>query len=294
MKPIKIFTDTCSDIGHDIRKERDIVSIDFTVFIHGSEVDADPWRYLTQKDLYETLKNEERVYTLPATENEIRTKFKKYIDEYDILYVAACEKQSTTITKARRVATELMRENKGSRIEIIDSLNASIGQRLVVLKACDLRDEGLELDEIIEQVSAMRNNVIQFATVENLVYLSLANKINARSAMFGDLLDYKPILISDAEGKQTSMMKVKGREKSLETIVNLFMQNVVNPEEQEIYIIHGYDLYTARYVEKMLQEKGLKCKKIIYHCVGPVVGITTGPGMIGLFGIGKEVTYIGE
>lgn len=294
MKQIKIFTDTCSDITEDIRKKRDIVSIDFTIFINDKEISADPWKNISPTELYETLQSGERVYTLPATENEIRTKFKKYVKDFDILYVAACEKQSTTIVKARRIAEELMNEDSEINIVIVDSLNASIGQKILVEKACDYRDEGLTINEIAEKVSKIRNNVIQFATVDTLTYLSKANKINARSAIFGDLFDIKPILISDAEGKQTALSRIRGRVNSLHEIIRLFLENIVNPEEQEIFIIHGNEILTAKGVEKELIKLGLKCKKINILCVGPVVGVTTGPGMIGLFGLGKEVTFVGD
>lgn len=293
MKPIKIMTDSCSDLTEDIRKRKDIISIDFTVFINGKEICADPWKVLKAHGLYGALRGGESIFTLPATEYEIRTKFKRYSKDYDILYIGACEKQSTTILKAKRVAEELMDADPNCRIEILDSLNASMGQGMVVLKACEFRDQGLPMEEIIEKTAAIRNNVVQFATVDTLTYLSRANKINARSATFGDLLDIKPILISDAEGKQTAMSRIKGRENSLNEIIRLFMENVTDEKDQEIYIIHGYNIASARAVEKELLRRGFNPRKITILCVGPVVGITTGPGMVGLFGFGKEVTFVG-
>ena len=293
-KPIKIFCDTCSDLTEEIRNERDIVSIDFTIFFKGKEINADPWAEVSPKELYDSMRYGERAFTLPATEHEIKTKFKKYMNDYDIVYVAACEKQSKTIVKARRIAEYLMKKYEGVRIEIIDSLNASIGQMMVTLKACDLRDEGKSVEEIVKGTEAIRNKIIQFASVETLTYLSKANKINARSAMLGDFLKIKPILISDADGNQTSIGSVKGRENSINEIVKRFMENVLKPEDQEIVVIHGDDEATAEKVKNLLIEKGLVCKEIQLYNVGPVVGITTGPGMVGIFGLGKEVTYRGE
>ncbi len=293
-KPIKIFCDTCSDLTEDVRKERDIVSIDFTIFYRGKEISGDPWKEVSPKELYDGMRGGERAFTLPATEYEIKTKFKKYMNDFDIIYVAACEKQSRTITKAKRIASLLMKENEDVRIEIIDSLNASVGQMMVTLKACDLRDEGKTVDEIVEETNKCRNNVLQFATVENLIYLSKANKINARSAMLGNMLGIKPILISDADGRQTSLGSVKGRANSINAVIDKFMENVENPEKQDIYIIHGDDEKTTSEMRETLLQKGLVCKEIHLFNVGPVVGITTGPGMVGIFGFGKEVTFRGE
>lgn len=294
MKPIKIFTDSCSDMIEKTRKALDVISIDFTIYSDRKEITADPWKAIQPSELYDSLRMGNRIYTLPATEYEIRNKFKKYVKDYDILYVAACEKQSTTIVKARRVAEELMSSDPNYRIEIVDSLNASIGESMVTMEACRLRDEGLKMEEIIEKLLPIRNRVIQFATVDTLTYLSKANKINARTAALGNLLRIKPILISDADGNQTSMKSIKGKENSLNEIVKLFMENVENPENQIVTIIHGDEFESAEIVEQKLIDSGLKCKSIEKFCVGPVVGITTGPGMVGIFGFGKEVTYRGE
>lgn len=294
MKPVKILCDSCSDLTKDIRDKYSIDSIDFSIYIDGKEIYADPWVNVAPEDLYDTLRRGERVYTLPATEQEIKKKFYMYANDYDILYIAACEKQSTTIQKARRIATEMMEKNSDYRIEIVDSLNASIGQALVTLKAAEFLAQGMTMEEIISEVSKLRNNVLEYATVDTLTYLSKANKINARSAALGNLFDIKPILISDADGNQVALKNVRGKNKSINTLVDLFLENVLNPEEQEIFIIHGDDFDTAQVVKEMLVSRGLVCKNINVFCVGPVVGITTGPGMVGIFGFGKEVTFRGE
>lgn len=294
MKPIKILTDTCGDLVDDLKKKYDITSIEFTIYFMGKEITAEPWKAVKSADLYDALRNGERVYTLPATEFEINSKFEKFINDYDIIYVSSCEKQSSTIVKARKVAKKLLKKYPDSKIEIVDSLNASMGQGMLAIEAAKLRDEGLSVDEIVSRVSELRNKIIQFATVDTLTYLSKANKVNARTAALGNMFKLKPMLTSDAEGRQTSIKSVRGKEKSLDEIVNLFMENVLDPEEQIITIIHGDDLETANLVKKKLLNKGLKCKEFNLLCVGPVIGISTGPGMVGIFGYGKEVTFIGE
>lgn len=294
MKPIKILTDTCGDLTIGMQKEYDITSIEFTIYFMGSEISAEPWKAVKSSDLYDALRNGERVYTLPATENEIRKKFKQFVKEYDIVYISSCDKQSRTISKARKVAAEILENNPDYRIEIVDTLNASFGQGMLAIEAAKMRDDGATVEEIVERITKIRKTVIQFATVDTLKYLSKANKVNARTAALGDLLKLKPLLTSDVEGKQTSIKSVRGKEKSLEGICDLFMENVLNPEEQIITIFHGDDLDTANRVKDLLLQKGLKCKGFHILCVGPVIGIATGPGMVGIFGYGKEVTFLGD
>ena len=296
MNPIKVFSDTNCDLYENIRAEHNIDLIDFSIFINGEEIALDPdWKAIDEKTLYNTLRSGSKVYILSTTDREIRTKFRKYLREgNDILYVGCCGKQSKTLFKVLRIAEELREEFPEQRVEIIDSLNASIGQGFVVLKACELVEKGLPLDEVIKQTEAMRNNVIEFCTVETLTYLSKANRVKASTATFGNLFKVKPILYSDAEGNQTSIKKVKGRKESVNEVVKLFLENVTEPENQEIYIIHGDDLEIAKYVKEKLIESGVKFKGINIMVVGAIIGISTGPGMVGIFGMGKEVTTVGK
>lgn len=296
MNPIKIFSDTNCDLNEEIRTAHNIDLLDFSIFINGEEIALDPdWKAIDDKTLYNTLRSGSKVYILSTTDREIKTKFRKYLrDGNDILYVGCCGKQSKTLFKVIRIAEELREEFPEQRIEIIDSLNASIGQGFVVLKACELAEQGLSLDEVIKGTEAMRNNVIEFVTVETLTYLSKANRVKASTAAFGNLFKVKPILYSDAEGNQTSYKKVKGRKESVNEMIKLFLENITEPEKQEIYITHGDDLETAKYIKEKLIASGVTFKGINTIVVGPIIGVSTGPGMVGLFGMGKEITTVGK
>lgn len=296
MNPIKIFSDTNCDLYEDVRAQHNIDLLNFSIFINGEEIALDPdWKAIDDKTLYNTLRSGSKVYILSTTDREIRSKFRKYLKEgNDILYVGCCGKQSKTLFKVLRIAEKLREEFPDQRIEVIDSLNASIGQGFVVLKACELVEQGLSLDEVIKQTEAMRNNVVEFVTVETLTYLSKANRVKASTATFGNLFKVKPILYSDAEGNQTAWKKVKGRKESINEVVRLFLERVTEPENQEIYIIHGDDLESANYIKEKLLESGVKFKGINIMVVGAIIGVSTGPGMVGIFGMGKEVTTVGK
>lgn len=296
MNPIKIFSDTNCDLYEDVRAQHNIDLLNFSIFINGEEIALDPdWKAIDDKTLYNTLRSGSKVYILSTTDREIRTKFRKYLKEgNDILYVGCCGKQSKTLFKVLRIAETLREEFPNQRIEVIDSLNASIGQGFVVLKACELVEQGLSMDEVIKQTEAMRNNVVEFVTVETLTYLSKANRVKATTATFGNLFKVKPILYSDAEGNQTAWKKVKGRKESINEVVRLFLERVTEPENQEIYIIHGDDLESAKVIKEKLLESGVKFKGINIMVVGAIIGVSTGPGMVGIFGMGKEVTTVGK
>jgi len=231
------------------------------------------------------------LYTFCATKYEIEKKMRESLDEgKDIIYIGACIKQSLTIDKVRQVVSALSSEYE-NRIDVIDSLNASAGQGLLVMEACKMKAAGKSFEEIKETIYCIRKNVIQYATPESLTFMSLQKKISSSTEIFGNLFDIKPIIISDVNGVQGSITKVRGRKKSLLTIVNLFKEKIEDSENQDIIIVHGNDLESANFVKDELLKDGFKCKAIHITPIGPSVGITMGPGLISIFGFGQKVVF---
>jgi DegV family protein with EDD domain len=130
-------------------------------------------------------------------------------------------------------------EYPDARITCIDSLNASIGEGMLAIHAAELASAGKNYEDIVTEIMAERNKVNQFATVHSLDTLKRAGRVKASSAFFGNLMGVKPILISDADGEQTPIKKVRGRVKAIDEIVSLLADTIENPEEQTIYIAHA-------------------------------------------------------
>ena len=297
MNKIQIMTDSCADYDASYDKKYNIACIAFSIFFKGKEMKIGTGYddKIKASKIFDSLRNGERIYTLPATEYEIERTMKRYLDEgLDILYVGCCAKQSSTIVKATKIAKNLSKIYPDQRIEVIDSLNAGAGEGLLVIEACKLLEEGLSLDEIKKGIYRKRKNVIQYAVPENLIYMSRANKISSSSALFGNLFGIKPILISDKNGLQCSYKQVRGREESLREIVRLFKENVIEPENQNVVIIHGDDLEAANYVKDLLLQDDFICEDVQILCIGPAVGITMGPNMVGVFGFGKAVEFVSK
>lgn len=297
MNKIQIMTDSCADYDASFDAKYNIACIHFSIFMNGKEIKIGTGYddKIRANRIFEPLRNGERIYTLPATEYEIEKTMREYLDQgLDILYIGCCAKQSSTITKAMKVAKSLNKVYSEQKIEVVDSLNAGAGEGLLVIEACKLLEQGLTLEEIKVRIYTIRKTVIQYAVPENLIYMSRANKIGASSAIFGNILGIKPILISDKNGLQCAFKQIRGREQSLQEIVRLFKENVIEPENQDIVIIHGDDEESANYVKKLLLQDDFVCNEVHILCIGPAVGITMGPNMVGIFGFGKQVEYISD
>jgi DegV family protein with EDD domain len=96
------------------------------------------------------------------------------------------------------------------------------------------------------------------------------------------MLDIKPILHVDDEGRLIPVSKVKGRKKSIRALFERLQETIVNPEDQVIFISHGDSPADAQYLADLIKS-GYSVKDVIISNIGPVIGAHSGPGTIALF-----------
>ena len=292
MNKVKIITDSCSDLSGELLTKYDIDYAKMTTVCEGVQQEASLlWEYYSPKELYDKIRNGIKVTTTQVPPEEFTRIFDLYINDYDIVYIGCSTKQSGSVNTAAVLAKQYKEKYPDSSIYCIDSLNASIGEGMLAIKAAEMRDEGKSAKEIFDSVSAMRNNVREFITVHTLEYLRRCGRVKATAAFFGNLMGVKPILISDANGVQTPVKKVKGRKNSFAEIVNLMKENITDSEDQTIYLVHA-DCDPAE-IEALKNEtlSKIKCKDVLPLYIGPIIGASVGPDAIGLFAFGTEVTY---
>ena len=294
MRPIKVVTDSCSDLTKELREKYNIEYLMMNTVKDGEETPASlDWEFYSTQDLYNTIRDGNRVTKTQVPAPTFEEFFKKWLDEgFDIIYLACSGKCSGSVNTGKVVADELLKDYPDAKIASIDSLNASMGEGQVAIKAAKLRNQGLSFDEIVEQTMAVRNNVNQFVTVHNLNALKAAGRVKGSSAFFGNLLGVKPIIISNPEGDNVPIKKAKGRINSMQEIVDLTVEGIEDVENQEILVAHADCLEEAEEVVEMLKEK-LPNAEIILGYIGPIIGASIGADAIGIFSWGKNIDRFG-
>ncbi len=294
MRPVKILTDSCSDLGKTIREKYDIDYAKMKTSYDGKEQWASlDFEYYTPKELYDIMRAGNRVFTTQVPAEEFERVFTNYLDlGFNIVYIGCSLKQSGSVNTGSVVAKKLLEKYPEAEIYCIDSLNASMGEGMLAIRAAEYRDSGMSAKEINDKILTERNNVNEFVTVHNLDALKRAGRVKASAAFFGNLFGVKPILISDVNGYQTPIKKVKGRQTSMNELVSSLKESVVDPENQRIYVAHADCIEDAEQL-KALIEKEIPCKEIYLDYIGPIIGASIGPDALGVFGFGKEVTFEG-
>ena len=188
---LRIITDTASDITIEQAKEMniDIASLEIT-FEDG------PAPQRTEEDFQRFYERLETCEKLPVTS---RTAPEEYLKVFwdakaagdDVLVITLSSGLSGTIDSAR-MAKEIAEYD---RIEIVDSQQAILTQRMLVEHAIRLREEGYGLQEIASRVNELRDQVVVCGVVDTLKYLQKGGRIPASLATIGTLLRIKPVII---------------------------------------------------------------------------------------------------
>lgn len=294
MRPVKIVTDSCSDLPKELRERYKIDYMMMNTVRDGKETPASlDWEFYSPKELYDVIRGGERVTTTQVPPTEFQRYFKAELEKgNDIVYIACSGKLSGSINIGRVEAETILKDYPGATICCIDSINACIGEGIVAIKAAQFRDEGKTAKEIEEAVLPIRNNVNQFVTVHNLNALKAAGRVTGSSAFFGNLLGVKPIIISDKVGNNTPIKKAKGRLNSFKEIVALTAEGVKGFDNPTIYIAHADCEDEAKEVAKMVEETIPGASTYITY-IGPIIGASIGADAVALFSYGHSIERFG-
>lgn len=293
MRNVKIITDSCSDLSGEQLAAYGIDYAKMNTVYHGKEIPATlTWDSYSPKEMYDTIRGGERVTTTQVPVEEFDRIFRKYLDMgMDIVYIGCSIKQSGSVNTGTIVANKLKEEYPEASIFCINSLNASLGEGMLAIRASEMAANGMTAQEINDAILPLRNRVNQYVTVHTLEHLKKAGRVKAASAFFGNLMGIKPILISDKNGEQTPIKKVKGRANSLNEMVRMLKESTENPENQTIYLAHAD--CTKEEIDAivgMIREQ-IPCKDVAVGYIGPIIGASIGPDAIGIWSFGKEITY---
>lgn len=289
---IVILTDSCSDLPLDYIEDNKIPYLSFIYELNNAEYEDDFWKTADYKEFYNVLRRGGTATTSQVNVKRYYDEFKKYVQQgKTVIYVGFSSALSGSVDSAKLAREQILEEFNNADITVIDSKSASLGEGLLVYYAYDMLKKGHSKEEIISCLEENKLKVNHWFTVEDLNYLKRGGRISGATAIVGTLLNIKPVLFVNDEGKLIPYEKVKGRRKALKTLVEKLKVKMVDSEEKIIAISHSDCIEDAEYVKKLILEQ-YKVKEVIVSNIGPVIGSHTGAGVVALFFIGDSRTCI--
>ena len=205
----------------------------------------------------------------------------------DVLVIAFTSGLSATYQSAVIAAEDLREKYPERKINVVDSLCAALGQGLLIWYACQKRDEGMDIDELTAWVEENKLHICHWVTVDDLSHLKRGGRISATTALVGTMLNIKPIIHVNDEGKLINVGKIRGRKGAIEHIASKIGELGEGYNNETCFVVHGDCEADANVLANIIKEKyGVKNVHIGY--LGPVIGAHTGPGVLALFFLGNH------
>ena len=284
---IFIFSDTTADYPADAPR-KDVEILPMAVRIGNDEYDNIN-SFITAKEFYTRMRGGEMGNTSMVQPFLAQERFEEKLKAgYDVFYLAFSSALSGTYAGCARVAKELAEKYPERKIIAVDSLNASMGEGLLLWYTVKKRDEGASFEELCEYVKYLVEKGVALFTVDDLTHLARLGRCSKASAMIGTLMNIKPVLHVDEQGRLMPYAKVMSRKKALKAPVDGMEERMLPASEQKkVSIGHGARLDDANLVKKMIQDR-FGIEDVEVGDIGPVIGTHTNAGVVALFFLGNS------
>ena len=286
--PLHIWTDTSANLPAAMCRKKGIRVLPFH-FVHngGAEeccLDTESFPY---DAYYEDLKAGGTATTSMINMEDFRTAFEQEGDAgNDVLYIGMSSGISGAYGASVLAAREAGERYPARRFEVFDTRGASLGEGLLVLAAQKLQKAGADLQKILHELDRLRSHMMQVFTVDDLMYLRRGGRISRMKAVVASVLNIKPILRGDEEGRIVVTNKTVGRKASIRTLADDLIENIDEKEACGVGIAQAGCAADAQALIARIRAK-LPNLPILTVPYEPVTGSHVGPGALALFYISR-------
>jgi DegV family protein with EDD domain len=272
---IALVTDSSSDLPKEIIEKYNIHTIPLKIIYKDREYNDGV--DITPEEVYERFADEVPKTSMPS-QHDIITLFDKLKAEgyKKILSIHLSCNLSGTVDVVRMVS----KQYEDIEIEVIDSKSVSIGVGMLVHEAAKLISQKLPMSEIKDALYKAKDKISVFYCIPVLDYLRKGGRIGLVAATLGTIMDMKPIISVNKDGRYYSHAKVRGRKKSLEKLTEIVM-DLIDGQKVNVSVYHGAAREEALKIKAII-EKLPNVQEILFGQIGPAMVVHTGPGLVGI------------
>lgn len=281
MRDYVLVCDSTADIPIDVVKELGVKIIPFSYSIAD-----EPFNYYLDerdgdiKDFYDKLRDGAMPVTSQVNPNLYKEYFREVLEEgKDILYMCFTSGLSGSYQSAILGADMALEKYPDARIEVVDTLSASVGEGVFLYLAAKMKETGKSFDDLLAWVNENRLKVRHWFLVEDLFHLQRGGRLSAVGAIVGSALKIKPILSVDEEGKLVVKAKTRGLGKALDYLLQKTVEEGGDLSSLVAVIGNADAMENAEKLKSMVVEAGMKEENIMIAPIGPIIGAHVGAGM---------------
>ena len=271
-------TDSTANLPKEMYANLNISMVPMKIILEGNTYD-DLSESLPIEEYYGKMREGKIPSTAQINEFDAKEYFEKLLEQkQDVLHIGFSTALSGSTNTLKRVAEELNSTHQ-NKIVVIDSLNASCGEGMLVLYAKELIDQGKSIDEVAEMIKEKIPHSKSYFTVEQLKYLVKGGRVGKFSGIIGTILNVKPVLTVDHQGRLVSYKKIISRKKSIAEMVEIVSSQIA--QDSKVMIAHAMCLSDAEdFAEKVKAKVGVEP---LITDLTQVIGCHTGPGLLAVF-----------
>lgn len=243
---------------------------------------------LTNQEFYDLVRNGAMPTTSLITTYTASEFFRPILQAgNDILHICFSSGLSSTYQNVLIAVEELKKEFPERKIYMLDSKCASSGEGLLVYYALKARDNGMSIEDNYNETLDRKDHICHYFTPNDLYHLMRGGRVSKTAAIAGSILQIKPMLYVNIDGKLSTIDKVKGRKKALLNLITRMQDKIIPEENDFVGIVHADCPDEAEFLkEKIIEKTGIT--NILTNYIGPVIGSHTGPGTIAVVFVGKD------
>ena len=291
MHDYHIFSDSSCDTPEELLRMHNITLVPFYVTFDQENYFKENIEITNQK-FYDVLMNQ-KVFpktSLPSVQDYINHFEPVILDNKDILCLCLTQKFSGSYQSAVNAKLILEEKYPDAKIHVIDSIQATAGQGILLIQAAYMKEAGFTLEEAVACINDIKPTARIMFTVDTLEYLAKGGRIGKVASLAGTMLNLKPMIqLKDAELIPYS--NVRGRKKALQKTLDMtaeyFNETGEKYEDYDFCLANATTLEDTAFVQSQLEE--LIGRKLTYPVfqIGVTIGTNTGPGAVGICFIKK-------
>ena len=280
-----------ADLTKEHLENRNIEYVCFHYMMDGKSYIDDLGQTMTLDEFYTRLKGGADCSTSQINISEYLDFFTKFLEQgKDILHVSLSSGISGSVNSARNAASIAAERFPDRKIYVIDSLAASSGYGLLMDKLADLRDGGMNIEELKNWLEENKLRMHHWFFSTDLTFFVKGGRVSKASGWVGGLLNICPLLNVDYMGRLIPRHKARGKKNVIqETVkrVEMFAENGTEYNDN-CYICHSDCYDDALELKNQVMAKFPKMKEIQIYDIGTTIGCHTGPGTVAIFFWGEE------
>ncbi|WP_174850254.1 DegV family protein [Streptococcus suis] len=280
-----IVTDSTSDLPVSWVQENDVTVLGLTINLDGVTYETVGENRLISAVLLDKMATGGLPTTSQVNVGQFEEVFEAAAKEgKEVLYLAFSATLSGTYQSAVIARDMVMDQYPEAVITIVDTKAATIGEGYLVMKAVEARAAGKTLAETKAIVEDLVPRLRTYLLVDDLNHLVRGGRLSKSAALIGGLVNIKPLLALNAEGKLEAIAKIRGRKKGIKEMLNLTLDNL---DHSTVMVAYTGDIEAAEAIKATLLEDS-RVTDVLLTELGPIIATHTGTGVLAILSINKK------